>query len=169
MLTLEITLLKGWSTAWCSLEGDADLYSEVINTYGKSITCCGQRVKCVKSFRCLSVQRRGRRALTVVGFGAVNRGVVVLGWGSDWCVVFGWAVHRCEVLTVVLRYGDGPLLPQDVCKGPGKQIQNSTSVHAKAERFCLFFCFFLLLSFSLCVQLTLKPACVPHVERLLIV
>lgn len=69
-----------------------------------------------------------RRALTVVGFGGVHRGVVVLGWGSDRCVVFRRAVHRCKILTVILGYGDGPLLPQDICKGPGKTIETGTTV-----------------------------------------
>lgn len=65
----------------------------------------------------------------MVGLGLVDRGVVVLGGGSLGGVVFGRAVHRCKVLTVVLRYGNGPLLPQDVCKGPGDTQRENTKCH----------------------------------------
>lgn len=61
----------------------------------------------------------------MVGLGGVNGGVVVLGGGSDRRVVFGRAVHRSEILTVVLRYGDGPLLPQDVCESSAKPKHNT--------------------------------------------
>lgn len=55
----------------------------------------------------------------MVGLGGVDGGVVVLRRGSDGRVVFGRAVHRRKVLTVVLGNGDRPLLPQNVRESPG--------------------------------------------------
>lgn len=70
------------------------------------------------SKRCLN----STRPLTVIGFGAVNGGVVVFGARALWRVVFGWAVHRRKVLTVVLRYRNWSLLSKYVCKGSVEKI-----------------------------------------------
>lgn len=140
MLTLEITLLKGWAQ-WVLFGRECRIFAQkwwmcrscfpqtTLSDVCKGLNCWNVPLGNVwptvmtpnACVRLWVLKKRERRTLTVVGFGGVHRRVVVLGWGSDWCVVFGWAVHRCEILTVVLRYGDGPLLPQNVCKGPANR------------------------------------------------
>lgn len=79
----------------------------------------------------------------MVGFGGVHRSVVVLWWSSGRCVVFWWAIHCSKVFAVILRYGDRALLPQDVCKCPGKP-QNYTNV-----KIVIYLCFSSVLNDSL--------------------
>lgn len=63
----------------------------------------------------------------MIGFGAVDGGVVVFGARSLWRVVFGGAVHRSKVLTVVLRYRNRSLLSKYICKGSVENRRNTSA------------------------------------------